>query len=65
MRTLDACEVPWEAARTRLLLDPALRRAGRSSEADEARGSANAVLERLGVVDDGILDRALVASSGE
>jgi len=64
LQTFDECEAPWEAARTRLLLAAALRRAGRTADADTARDQAQEVLERLGIVEDGIIDRALAAMTG-
>ncbi len=53
-----ACGAVWEQARTRLLLEVALRRAGRSAEADQARTRAQETLDRLGVVEDAVLDLA-------
>ena len=57
----DGCAAVWERARTQLLLEVALRRAGRASDADKVRAEAVLVLERLGVVDDAVIDLATAA----
>jgi len=53
-----ACGAVWEEARTRLLLSVALRGAGRTAEADRESGAAQETLDRLGVVEDAVLDLA-------
>jgi hypothetical protein len=61
VRGFDGCVAVWERARTQRLLEVALRRVDRAADADQARAESDQVFERLGVVDDAVIDIATAA----